>query len=67
MWEPRMIQIGNITDMTLEEVTAKIIDYRKSKFSDVIETEKSLEPYPFGGCGGDAKALLSQYISISDY
>ena len=53
--------------MTLEEITTKIISYHKSKFADVIETEKALEPNPFGGCGGDAKALLSQYISISDY
>ena len=53
--------------MTLEEITANIIAYRKSKFANVIEIEKALEPNPFGGCGGDAKALLSQYISISDY
>lgn len=64
--EPRMIEIGNIIDMTLEEITDKIITYRKSKFSDVIETAKSLKSNPFGGCGGDAKALLNQYISISN-
>ncbi len=65
--EPKMIQIGNITNMTLEEITAKIIAYRKSKFADVIRIERELEPNPFGGCGGDAKVLLGQYISISDY
>ncbi len=65
--EPKMISIGSITDMTFEEVTAKIIAYRKSKFADVIELAKSLAPNPFGGCGGDAKTLLTQYISISDY
>lgn len=65
--EPKMIPVGNITNMTLEEVTAKIIDYRRSKFSSVVEIEKALKPNPFGGCGGDAKILLSQYISISDY
>lgn len=65
--EPKMIPVGNITDMTLEEVTAKIIDYRRAKFPSVVEIEKALKPNPFGGCGGDAKILLSQYISISDY
>lgn len=65
--EPKMIPVGNITDMTLEEVTAKIIDYRRAKFSSVVEIEKALKSNPFGGCGGDAKILLSQYISISDY
>ena len=65
--EPEMVRIGSIENMTLEELTVKIIAYRKSKFANVIETENALEPNPFGGCGGDAKALLSQYISISDY
>jgi len=65
--EPQMIAIGNITDMTLEEITTKIIDYRKARFADVIEIEKSLSPNPFGGCGGDAKNLLRQYISITKY
>lgn len=65
--EPKMIKIGNILDMTLEEITAKIISYRKSKFNTVLKAVNELEYNPFGGCGGDAKALLTQYISISDY
>ena len=65
--EPRMISIGNITDMTFEDITAKIIAYRKSKFANVIKIAKSLAPNPFGGCGGDTKTLLTQYINISDY
>lgn len=65
--EPKMIEIGNIIDMSGEEITAKIIAYRKSKFADVVTIEKSLEVNPFGGCGGDAKQLLQQYISIAKY
>ena len=65
--EPKMIEIGNIIDMSSKEVTSKIIDYRKSKFADVVSIEKSLKTNPFGGCGGDAKALLQQYISIANY
>ena len=65
--EPKMIAIDDIRKSSLEEITSKIIDYRKSKFAEVVEIEKNLEPNPFGGCGGDAKALLSQYISVSDY
>lgn len=65
--EPKMIEIGNIVDMSFEEITSKIIDYRKSKFADVISIEKELKPNPFGGCGGDAKQLLQQYISIAKY
>ncbi len=65
--EPKMIEIGNIIDMSSKEVTSKIIAYRKSKFADVVSIEKSLKANPFGGCGGDAKALLQQYISIANY
>lgn len=65
--EPKMIPIANITSMTLQEITSKIISYRKLKFVDVIKLEKDLSHNPFGGCGGDAKSLLSQYISIYDY
>lgn len=65
--EPEMIMIDDICKSSFEEITSKIINYRKSKFAEVVEIEKNLEPNPFGGCGGDAKSLLNQYISISDY
>lgn len=65
--EPKMIEIGNIIDMSAEEITSRIIAYRKSKFADVVAIEKSLKANPFGGCGGDAKQLLQQYISIAKY
>lgn len=65
--EPKMIEIGNILDMSAEEITSRIIAYRKSKFADVVAIEKSLKANPFGGCGGDAKQLLQQYISIAKY
>lgn len=65
--EPQMITIGNITDMTLADITTEIIAYRKAKFPSVVQIAKALEPNPFGGCGGDAKILLNQYIRLSDY
>ena len=65
--EPKMIEIGNIVDMSAEEITSKIIAYRKSKFADVVAIQQSLTPNPFGGCGGDAKSLLRHYINIVNY
>lgn len=65
--EPKMISLGNISQMSAEEITTEIIEYRKSKFNDVIEIEKTLKENPFGGCGGDAKTLLKQYIEIAKY
>jgi hypothetical protein len=51
--------------MSAEEITSKIIAYRKSKFVDVVTIEKSIKTNPFGGCGGDTKKLLQKYISIA--
>lgn len=65
--EPEMITIGNIKEMDIDEITKKIIEYRKSKFVDVINIEKSLNPNTFGGCGGDTKQLLNQYINNVKY
>lgn len=64
---PKMITLGNIKDMSADEITKRIIDYRKSKFEEVVAIERTLKANPFGGCGGDAKALLNQYISIEKY
>ena len=62
---PKMIKIGNIITMSAQEITEEIINFRKSRLSNVVSIEKSLKPNPFGGCGGDAKRLLQQYISIA--
>jgi len=59
--------VDEITDMTLADITTEIIAYRKAKFPSVVQIAKALEPNPFGGCGGDAKILLNQYIRLSDY
>ena len=63
--EPQMIEIGNIINASAEDITSKIIHYRKQKLDNVISIEKTLTPNPFGGCGGDAKRLLQQYIQIA--
>lgn len=65
--DPKMITLGNIKEMSADEITKRIIDYRKSKFQEVVEIARKLESNPFGGCGGDAKTLLEQYISIAKY
>jgi len=65
--DPEMITLGNIKEMPADMITKKIIDYRKSRFKDVVDIAKTLKPHPFGGCGGDAKTLLNQYISIAKY
>ena len=59
---PKMVPIANISEMTLEEVTSKILDYRRSKLEDVIRMMMTIKPHPLGGCGGNVDDLVTQYI-----
>ena len=63
--EPKIKAIGNINDMSYDEIVKKILEYRNSKFNDVVDMEKHIELYPFGGCGGNVKQLLRTYIDAS--
>lgn len=63
--EPQLEVIGNIQNMSYDEIVKKILEYRSSKLSNVEEMEKHIELYPFGGCGGNAKKLLKTYLDIS--
>lgn len=63
--EPQLQVIGNIQDMSYDEIVESILNYRTAKLSDVEEMEKNNELYPFGGCGGNVKRLLRTYIEIS--
>ena len=65
--DPEMIEIGDITNMTEEEIISNIIMYRKSKLADVISIEKSLKYNAFGGCGGDIKQLFQKYINLAEF
>jgi hypothetical protein len=63
--EPQLDVIGDIQNMNYDEITKKILEYRASKFQDVVEMERHIELYPFGGCGGNVKQLLKTYIDAS--
>ena len=61
--EPQLEVIGDIQNMSYDEIVQKILEYRQEKMPDVIEMERHVELYPFGGCGGNAKQLLRTYIN----
>lgn len=63
--EPQLDVIGDIQNMNYDEIIKKILEYRASKFQDVVEMERHIELYPFGGCGGNVKQLLKTYIDAS--
>ena len=63
--EPQLEVIGNIENMSYDEIVERIIKYWGSKFKDVEEMERNVKLYPFGGCGGNIKQLLKTYIDVS--
>lgn len=63
--EPQLEVIGNIQNMSYDEIVNSVLKYRQSKLLDVENMEKNIELYPFGGCGGNAKQLLRTYLDIS--
>jgi len=67
MEDPKMVELADIRDISTAEILSKIIEYRKEKFSDVVEIAQNLSNNTFGGCGGDAKTLLTKYIDIVNY
>lgn len=63
--EPQIEVVGNIENMSYDEIVKRILEYRASKLQDVEEMERHVELYPFGGCGGNVKQLLRTYINAS--
>ncbi len=63
--EPQLEVIGNIQNMSYDEIVNSILKYRQAKLLDVENMKKNIELYPFGGCGGNAKQLLRTYLDIS--
>ena len=62
--EPKLRELGDIREKSYDEIVQNILAYRQEKFPQVLQIEKNLSSYPFGGCGGDAKQLLKTYISL---
>lgn len=63
--EPQLEVIGNIQNMDYNKIVNEILKYRLSKLSEVVDMEKHVELYPFGGCGENTKQLLKTYLDVS--
>ena len=60
--EPKVEIIASIREVSLFDVTRRIIDNRKGKVSDVRQFLLSSPSLIFGGCGGNITDLLSFYL-----
>lgn len=62
---PNTISLGNVNQrFDYNEIVNRIISYRKTVFHSLNTYIDSSSNIPFGGCGGDIKALLNIYKNI---
>ena len=67
--EPKLKTLVTLDkETTLEEVTSKLMDYRKSRLQAVQcwLSQHSDKNTVFGGCGGDIFSLLNAYLTVQE-
>lgn len=62
--EPQLEVIGDINNMSYDEIVKRIQEYRDSVYEEVCHMRDNIELYPFGGCGGNVKSLLKTYTEV---
>lgn len=63
--EPCVYQMKNVSEFSsYNEIIDEIISYRCSKISEVKKLIEELDNLVFGGCGGDIKTLLEEYVKL---
>ena len=66
MGDPKAHEIGDIREISYTEIVHRILEYRKLR---IPEVRKAIQDYPemvFGGCGGNARKLLADYVALYD-
>lgn len=65
---PKTHNLCSIKDIhSFKDADKQIIDYRNSVYKELLPLAEKIEPYPFGGCGGNVRRLLFEYISIQKH
>lgn len=64
MGNPEVKVIGDIREMTYDEIVTEILTYREIRISHVQAAIKDYPEMVFGGCGGNARKLLSEYVAL---
>lgn len=62
--EPKTHIIGDFNEDGISEIIKKIEQYRKERFDFITKVLENETHSVFGGCGGDAIALLNDYAEV---
>ncbi len=64
MGDPEIHEIGDIRKMSYHEIVQAILEYRESRIPSVRCAIKEYPDMIFGGCGGNARKLLTDYVAL---
>lgn len=64
MGDPKVHEIGDIREMSYQQIVGAILDYRKSRVPAVRAAINDYPDMTFGGCGGNARDLLTAYVGL---
>ena len=63
--EPQIVKLCNINSLTsFDKANQLIINYRNKVYPQMKNLAKDVEEYPFGGCGGNVRELVFEYINL---
>lgn len=64
MGDPKVHEIGDIRKMSYAEIVRDILEYREARIPAVRQAVNDYPDMVFGGCGGNARKLLADYITL---
>ncbi|MCL1902639.1 MAG: hypothetical protein FWG18_03375, partial [Alphaproteobacteria bacterium] len=62
--DPEMTELADITKDSPKKIVANINKYRDERIPFVEKLARETQNAPFGGCGGNVKTLLNNYLDI---
>lgn len=63
--DPDVVDLCNVNAInSFDEVDPLIINYRNSVLEGLKQIAPTIEEHPFGGCGGNIKSLVQEYINL---
>lgn len=64
MGEPDVHKIGDMRMMSYDEIVKAVLEYREARIPEVRQAINNYPEMVFGGCGGNARKLLTEYVAL---
>jgi len=62
---PDTVNLCSVNEIqSLKKAERHILEYRQNVITDILDLPNQIEELPFGGCGGNIKDLINDYVII---